>query len=112
MNTQKLKVAAVAVLLVLVMALQTVSFAVANPLVPPIIKVDSPQNNRVYSSGEVWLNLTRLPVTDMEGAYVTYSLDGATETATNGSTLLSGLPAGSHTLALYARFPENVDRVL
>ncbi len=45
----------------------------------------------------------------MEVTSITYSLDGNVEIMTNGSTLLSGLSAGSHSLALYAKFSADRD---
>ena len=95
-------------LFILVIGLQATFFAAANPLPPPVIRVESPTNNQVYPSGEVWLNFTRFPDTDYVTS-ITYSLDGHAEISTNGSTLLSGLPAGSHSLALYAKLSADRD---
>ena len=95
----------VSVILVSLFGAPIKNVANANPLPPPVIIVNSPQNNQVYPSGEVWLNLTRLPNTEYV-TLVAYSLDGKPERKTNGSELLSGLSAGSHTLALYANLSE------
>ena len=49
-------VLAFSVLFVLVAGLQVINFAAANPLPPAVIRIESPSNNQIYPSGEVWLN--------------------------------------------------------
>jgi hypothetical protein len=80
---------------------EVVKIAKANPLPPPLIRVNSPQNNKIYSSNEVQLNFTQIPNTDINLTSFAYSLDGQAREATNGSSILTGLSYGSHTLAIY-----------
>ncbi len=75
--------------------------ASANPLVPPLIHIDSPQNNKVYSSGAIPLNFTTIPDMPIALTSFTYSLDDQPARATNGSTTLIDLPSGSHKLTIY-----------
>jgi hypothetical protein len=97
---------AISIVLLSVFGVQSAKVAMANPLPPPVVRIYSPLNNQIYPSGEVWLNFTRLPDTEFVTS-ITYSLDGKPEIRTNGSTLLSGLSAGSHSLALYAKLSES-----
>jgi hypothetical protein len=83
---------------------QAANSAMANPLSPPLIRVYSPQNNKIYSSNEVQLNFTIIPNTGVNLTSFSYSLDGQTTKATNGSTILTGLSAGSHTLIIYGNW--------
>jgi hypothetical protein len=101
-------VLAFSVLFVLVAGLQVSNFADANPLLPAVIRIESPSNNQIYPSGEVWLNFTRLPDSDYVTS-ITYSLDDQAEITTNESNLLSGLSAGSHSLTLYAKMSAERD---
>ncbi len=39
------------VLFVLVAGLQVINFSAANPLPPPVIRIESPSNNQIYPSG-------------------------------------------------------------
>ncbi len=78
-----------------------VNLAEANPSVPPLIVVNSPQNNKIYYSTEVQLNFKQIPDTDIIFTSFDYSLDGKARVATNGSTVLTGLSYGSHTLTIY-----------
>jgi hypothetical protein len=80
---------------------QAGGLALANPLQPPLIRVDSPQNNKVYPSNDVLLNFTILPDTEITLTSFTYTLDGQESKATNGSTMLTALPSGSHKLTIY-----------
>jgi hypothetical protein len=66
--------------------------------VPPIISNISVYN-RTYTSTEVQLNFT----VSENFSHVTYSLDGKDNVTIAGNTTLTGLPAGSHNVTLYAR---------
>lgn len=83
---------------------QAVSFAMANPLSPPLIRVYSPENNKIYSSNDVQLNFTIIPTTGINLTSFAYSLDGQATKATNETTILTGLSYGSHTLTIYGTF--------
>ncbi len=82
---------------------QAVNLAAANPINPPLINVYSPQNGRIYPVGEVQLNFTIVPNELVTFTSATYSLDGKPEQATNGSTTLTRLAAGSHKLTVYGK---------
>jgi hypothetical protein len=101
-------VLAFSVLFILIAGLQVINFVDANPLPPAVIRIESPSNNQIYPSGEVWLNFTRLPDSDYVTS-ITYSLDDQTEITTNESNLLSGLSVGSHSLSLYAKMSTERD---
>jgi hypothetical protein len=73
----------------------------ANPIPPPLIWVNSPQNYKIYSSNEVELNITVIPDTSISLTSFSFSLDGQETQATNGSTTLTNLSYGSHTLEIY-----------
>ncbi len=90
-------------LLTLLVAAPALGSAYANPINPPLINVDSPQNNKIYPSGEVQLNFIVVPNELITFTSATYSLDGQPEHATNGSTTLTSLPAGSHKLTVYGK---------
>jgi hypothetical protein len=49
-------------LFVLIAAASNLAVSVANPLIATEIEVTSPQNNRVYSTGDVWLQFTKINV--------------------------------------------------
>jgi hypothetical protein len=80
---------------------QAIGLALANPLLPPLIRVDSPQNNKIYPSNDVLLKFTIIPNTGITLTSLTYSVDGQESKATNGSTILTDLPSGSHKLTIY-----------
>jgi hypothetical protein len=96
----KRKIAFLTVILALALV---VGEAAANPIMPSLVEVTSPQNNQVYPQNSVWLNFTVLPfaVIDFNFTSFSYSLDGQTSKPTNGTTFLTDLPAGQHTLAIY-----------
>jgi hypothetical protein len=79
----------------------TVNLAEANPVPPTFIVVNSPENNKIYYSTEVQLDFTLIPHHDTELTSFAYSLDGHAHVATNGSTVITGLSHGSHTLTIY-----------
>lgn len=93
-----------ALLASIVAGMLVVKVAKANPLSPPLIRVYSPQNNKIYSSNEVQLNFTVIPNTGVNLTSFAYSLDGQATKATNGSTILTGLSSGSHALTIYGNF--------
>lgn len=94
---------AATIILALMSALMIVEVAVANPLTPSLIAVNSPQNNRIYPSNTVQLHFSVLPNTWFNFTSFTYILDNQPPVATNGTTILTNLPAGSHTLTIYGR---------
>lgn len=65
------------------------------------IQVSSPENNYVYSSGDVWLKFTRIKGLDVNFSSYTIILDGQQQQIASNETLLHNLPAGSHKLAIY-----------
>ena len=75
--------------------------AVANPLMPRMIEITSPQNNQVCPSNSVWLNFTALTNFSQNFTSFSYSIDGQESITTDGSTLMTGLGSGSHTLKIY-----------
>jgi hypothetical protein len=80
---------------------QVIDLAAANPIPAPLIRVDSPQNLQIYSSNNVFLNFTIIPNTGMNLSSFIYSIDEQAAKATDGNTILSGLPSGSHVLKIY-----------
>jgi len=85
-------------------ATSVVGLAKANPLVPPTIVINSPQNE-VYFSTEVQLNFSTLPYPypNLNFTSFTYSLDGQTAIAINGNATLIGLSYGSHAIQVYGK---------
>jgi hypothetical protein len=73
----------------------------ANPLLPPLIELHSPQNNKIYQSNEILINFTKISDPYIELTSFTYSLDGQAEKQTDGTTMLTGLTDGSHTLTFF-----------
>jgi len=67
-------------------------------LSPPIVS-DISLENRVYLTSDVPLNFTVSEHTSR----VTYSLDGRDNVTIAGNTTLTGLPAGTHNVTVYAR---------
>jgi N-acetylneuraminic acid mutarotase len=65
--------------------------------VPPVVSVDSP-NNQNYSSTEISLNFTVNKPVNWAG----YSLDGKENVTLNGNTTLAGLSNGLHNITVYA----------
>ncbi len=78
-----------------------VGYAEANPLIPPLVKVGSPQNFKIYESTDVPLNFTPIANTGITLTSFAYSLDGQEKVEINGSIVLSGLSWGSHSVAIY-----------
>ncbi len=101
--TKKSALAATVILMLLLsttFAATLLSVASADPIPAPLIQLNSPQNNKIYASNTVEINFTFLK----SGANITsfsYSLDGQAAKPTNGTTILTGLSSGSHSLAIY-----------
>ncbi len=85
----------------LIVAVFLLGVAVANPVISPMIGISSPQNNHVYPSNSVWLDFTALYSSGYNFTSFSYSLDGQNPKTTDGHTLLTDLPPGSHTLIIY-----------
>jgi hypothetical protein len=102
-NKRVFAAAVLTLLLTLTVGMQFLSSALANPIPVPLIRVYSPQNNKIYSSNDVQLNFTEavFPNTGISVSSFGYSLDGKPIESTNGSTILAGLSSGSHTLTIY-----------
>ena len=82
-----------------------VKVASADPLPDWIVTINSPQNNKIYPSNSVTLSFN--PLQDSPAVnFVSFSyvLDGQAALVTKGSTVLSSLSAGSHTLTLYGTY--------
>jgi hypothetical protein len=79
-----------------------VYLAKANPLIPPFIWVNSPQN-KVYAANEVQLNFRTLTDVYSNSNFSSFacSLDGQESAPIVGNTTLTGLSYGSHTLVVY-----------
>lgn len=73
----------------------------ANPLPGPNLNVTSPQDNKIYSSNNIQLDFTVLPNIDEKYTSFSYILDGQQPQETDGSTILTGLSEGSHTLQIH-----------
>jgi len=82
---------------------QGIGTATANPINPPLIQVDSPQNNKIYSSGDILLNFSVVRNDWINFTSASYSLDRRPTTEINGSITLTGLSSGSHTLTVYGK---------
>ena len=100
MKTQKIITAVLLVSLLVVVA-STFAIASANPLRTPMIKVNSPTNNYVYPTGDVWLQFTNIDRYTYNFSSYSYSLDGGAAQPTDGNTKLTNLAAGSHKLIIY-----------
>jgi len=100
---KKKLVIAATIILALLSSLMIVEIAVANPLTPPLIEINSPQNNQIYPLNTVQLNFSVLPDAWFNFTSFTYVFDGQPPVATNGTTILTDLPSGSHTLTIYGR---------
>ena len=92
-----------ALLLSLTLAVQMVS---ANPLFSPPIKVNSPENDKIYPSNQVPLNFSVMNAYPNYTSF-SYSLDGKEPQNTNQSCVLTNLPSGSHTLIIYGNSTED-----
>jgi hypothetical protein len=96
-----------ALVVLMLFALSTGGFFVscvsANPISPPLITIASPVNNHVYFSNQVQLNFTTAPYSYVNFTEFTYRLDNQPWQATNGTPLLEGLAAGSHTLTIHGK---------
>jgi len=82
----------------------------ANPIVPPYIDIQSPQN-KIYSSSEIELNFVAPSMELPENTQFTsfsYSLDGSSQVAIEGNTTIAGLPWGSHNIIVYAQDNEGL----
>jgi hypothetical protein len=86
---------------ILVLSVSTLEVAVANPLRTSMISVNSPTNNYVYSTGDVWLQFTNIDRVAYNFSSYSYSLDGGAVQPTDGNTKLTNLAAGSHKLIIY-----------
>jgi hypothetical protein len=78
-----------------------VGLASANPILMPLVVVDSPQNNQIYATTQVQLKFALSPYAYYNFSSFAYSLDGQPTKATDGNTVLTNLAAGSHTLTIY-----------
>ncbi len=88
------------VILILLLSSTTVDVALANPIIEPLVHVESPQNNKIYPSNTVQLNFTAIQGFNYTSYY--YVLDEQSPKITNGATVLNDLSPGSHTLKIYA----------
>jgi parallel beta-helix repeat protein len=70
---------------------------------PPAISIDSPEN-RTYSVTSVSLSFT----VNEETTWIAYSLDGQANVEISGTTTLSGLSVGSHSVTVYARDADDL----
>lgn len=91
----------ISAILISFLAAQAISFVSANPINPPLIQVNSPQNNKIYATNEVQINFSVVPNNWVNFTSATYSLDGQPAKPVNESTTLTGLASGSHTLTVY-----------
>ncbi len=104
MDNRLFALAALSAFLVsIALSAQVIGSALPNPLPPPLIRVDSPVNNKVYPSNDVQLNFTVLPDPVITLTSFTYKLDEQETKETNGSTLLTCSSWGSHTLSIYGK---------
>jgi hypothetical protein len=77
-------------------------FVLANPVAMPVVNVQSPINNQNYPTNDVELKAMAYAISSSINFSLTYYiLDDQQAVSTNGTTILSGLSAGSHTLKLY-----------
>ena len=96
--------------ILLVAVFQFSNLATANPIVPPYIHIQSPQN-KIYSSNEIELNFVAPSVELPENTYFTsfsYVLDNFAVVTINGNLTLTGLPWGSHSIIVYAQDNEGL----
>ena len=89
-----------AIILTILLASTVVDVALANPIIDPLVIVESPQNNKIYPSNTVQLNFTAIRGFNYTAYY--YVLDEQSPKTTNGATILNDLFPGSHTLKIYA----------
>ena len=94
------------VILMLFLSLNSgVQMVSANPISLPPINVNSPENNKIYSSNQVTLNFTVIGYRNYTS--FSYSLDGQEPIDTNKSGVLTNLPPGSHTLIIYGNATDD-----
>jgi hypothetical protein len=86
--------------LLLALSAQTFLSATANPLPSPMLKVDSPQDNQIYSNS-IWLSFSPYPAAGINFTSFSYRVDGQEARPTDGQTLLTDLAWGSHTIEIY-----------
>jgi hypothetical protein len=88
--------------MVALLALAMLVVGVSADCSPPIIIVDSPQNNHVYSSNDaIALNFSLQPNSGYIFTSYSYNIDGQPLQTTNSTSVISGLSTGSHTLRIY-----------
>ena len=86
------------------------NLATANPIIPPYIHIQSPQN-KIYSSNEIELNFAAPSVELHENTYFTsfsYKLDNFSVVTIDGNSTLTSLPWGSHSIIVYAQDNEGL----
>ena len=88
-----------ATVLALLLSLTMVEVALANPIIDPLVFVESPQNNQIYPSNTVQLNFTAIRGFNYTAYY--YVLDEQSPKTTNGISTLNDLTPGTHTLKIY-----------
>ncbi len=91
--------AALAVVALTFLFLSTAELAVANPIMAPVVDVESPVNNQVYPASDVELKFSPLSWYTFSEYY--YVLDDQAPTPINSTATLTGLSAGSHMLKIY-----------
>lgn len=96
------------VLVVILTLLLSLAFAstvfkvvAADPIPEWFVQVNSPQNDKIYPSNTVEVNFVVTPNSELAYSSFTYSIDGQAAKPTNGNTVLTDLPSGSHTLTIY-----------
>ncbi len=103
-----------AIVLALLLSLTLVEVALANPIIDPLVIVESPQNNQIYPSNTVQLNFTAIGGFNYTAYY--YVLDEQSPKTTNGISTLNDLTPGTHTLKIYGNGswtsqPNNITHV-
>lgn len=88
-------------LLSLALASAVFKVAAADPIPEWFVQVNSPQNDKIYPSNTVEINFVVTPNSQLAYSSFTYSIDGQAAKPTNGTTLLTDLSSGSHTLTIY-----------
>ena len=94
----------------LVSIFQFSNLATANPIIPPYVHIQSPQN-KIYSSNEIELNFAAPSVELPENTYFTlfsYRLDNFAVVTIDGNLTLTSLPWGSHSIIVYAQDNEGL----
>jgi hypothetical protein len=98
------KSAAAFFVLTILLSISIMGTAYANPLPPTRVTVHSPKNDALYPSSTIQLSFTPIPGPDMNFTSFTYVLDDQTPVATNGTSTLTGLKPGMHTLKIYCSY--------